>query len=284
MKIAVLFLCLSLAAACAQNITVEVGHKTVGSGTTLNFESGNGIIQSCHPDGAARITCAPATDSAVVAHRDALHGTQNYCYSTTGSTNYACSISNTPVLAYSTGMTFVLVPDVPCKDRCTLNVDALGPVNIKRSDGVTDPNGSLAAGQPQWVFYDGKVFRLMGAGAARGGVEDRDRDAMARRFIAAMETIPYARAMLLETTAGDVHKTTTSNAVGNATINAATPGLAGQHMWIIIVNDQISAKTVSFGNNLKSAGPLLGSPGKSATLQFISDGTAWYEVARTTNL
>jgi hypothetical protein len=29
---------------------------------------------------------------------------------------------------------------------------------------------------------------------------------------------------------------------------------------------------------------LMGSPGKSATLQFISDGTAWYEVARTGNL
>lgn len=286
MKIAVLFLCLSLAAACAQNITVEVGHKTVGSGTTLNFESGNGIIQSCHPDGAARITCAPATDSAVVAHRDAIHGTQNYCYSTTGSTNYACSISNTPVLAYSTGMTFVLVPDVPCKDRCTLNVDALGPVNIKRSDGVTDPNGSLAAGQPQWVHYDGKLFRLMGGGGApaRGAADDRDHDAMARRFIASMETMPYARAISLETTAGDVHKTTTSNAVGNATINAATPGLAGQHMWLIIVNDQLSGKTVSFGNNFKTSGPLVGSPGKSATLQFISDGTTWYEVARTGNL
>ena len=55
-------------------------------------------------------------------------------------------------------------------------------------------------------------------------------------------------------------------------------------MWVIIVNDQISGKTVSFGNNFKSAGPLVGTPGKSTTLQFISDGSAWYEVARTGNL
>ena len=96
--------------------------------------------------------------------------------------------------------------------------------------------------------------------------------------------MPYTRAIALETTAGDVHKTTNSNAVGNATINAATGGLAGQHMWVIIVNDQLSGKTVSFGGNFKSAGALLGSPGKSATLQFISDGNVWYEVARTTNL
>lgn len=285
MKIAVLFLFLSLAAACAQNINVQVGGKPVGSAATLNFESGNGIIQSCHPDGGTRITCAADSDSAVVAHRGELHGAQNYCSSATGSASYACGLSSTAVAAYGIGMTFVLQVDVPCNSQCTLNVDNLGPVRITRSDGVTDPNAALGAGQPQWVFYDGKVFRLLGGGgASRGAADDRERDAMARRFIAAMETMAYARAMSLETTAGDVHKTTTSNAVGNATINAATAGLPGQHMWVIIVNDQISAKTVSFGNNIKSAGPIIGSPGKSATLQFISDGTAWYEVARTANL
>jgi hypothetical protein len=284
-KLAILFLGLALAAACAQNITVQVGGKPVGSGTTLNFESGSGIIQSCHPDGGTRITCTPSYDSAVVPNRDAVHGTQNYCSSTSRSTTYQCRISNGTLATYSVGMTFVLVVDVPCAAMCSLDVDALGPVIIKRSDGASDPGGTLAPGQPQWVFYDGKVFRLMGGGgASRNAGDDRDRDSTARRFIASMETIAYARAMQLETTAGDMHKTTTSNAVGNATINAATVGLAGQHMWIIIANDQISGKTVSFGNNLKSAGPLTGSPGKSATLQFISDGSAWYEVGRTINL
>ena len=140
------------------------------------------------------------------------------------------------------------------------------------------------AGEPQWVFYDGKVFRLMGGGSRPNSDADHERDSMARRFIASMETMTYASTVTLETTAGDVHKTTTNNAIGNATINAATGGLPGQHMWVIIVNDQLSAKTVSFGANFKSAGALLGSPGKSATLQFISDGSVWYEVARTTNL
>ena len=284
MKLAILF-GLALAAACAQNITVQVGGKAVGSGTTLNFESGSGIIQSCHPDGGARITCTPSYDSAVVPNRDAVHGTQNYCSSATASTSYQCRISNGTLASYSVGMTFVLVVDVPCPNTCSLDVDALGPVIIKRSDGASDPGGTLTARQPQWVFYDGKVFRLMGGGSAsRNGGDDRDRDVMARRFIAGLETIAYARVMQLETTAGDIHKTTTSNAVGNATINAATVGLPGQHMWIIIANDQLSGKTVSFGNNFKSAGPITGSPGKSATLQFISDGSAWYEVARTANL
>lgn len=290
MRFAFTFLFLSLATACAQNIGVQVGGRPVGFANILNFESGTGIIQTCHPDAdpktrASRITCTPSADSAVVATRDSTHGTQNFCLSATHNTSYACHISNTLVSGYSAGMTFVLVVDAPCSDKCSLNVDDLGPVSIKRSDGAIDPSGALAAGQPQWVFYDGQVFRLMGGGGGGSRVsDDRDHDVMARRFITSMETIPYARAISLETTAGDMHKTTTSNAVGNATINAATAGLPGQHMWIIIVNDQISSKTVSFGNNFKSAGELTGTPGKSATLQFISDGTVWYEVARTTNL
>jgi hypothetical protein len=55
-------------------------------------------------------------------------------------------------------------------------------------------------------------------------------------------------------------------------------------MWIIVANDLVRGKTIAFGANFKSAGTLAGSPGKSATVHFISDGTAWYEVARTLNL
>jgi hypothetical protein len=286
MRFPALILWFSLAVACAQNITVQVGGRSVGAGTTLNFESGNGIVQACHPDSGDRITCTPAYDSAVIANRDSIHGTQNYCSSATGNTSYVCRISNGTIQGYSVGMTFVLIVDVPCGKQCSLNIDGLGPISIKRSDGVADPGGALVPGQPQWVFYDGQLFRLIGGGGGSRGGDDggRDRDSTARRFIASLETMNYAAAVTLETTAGDIHKTVTNNLVGNATIHAATPGLPGQHMWVIIVNDQISGKIISFGNNFKSAGALTGSPGKSATLQFISDGSFWYEVARTANL
>lgn len=284
MKFAGLFLVISVAAVWAQNITVQVGGRMVGTGNVLNFNSADGIIQSCHPDGGSRITCSAAYDSNIVTHRDLIHGTENYCLSHTGSTAYACSLSNGTLLTLKAGLAFVLMVDVPCPNQCSLNLDGIGPVTIKRSDGALDPLGALVPGEPQWVFYDGQFFRLMGGGASRTPGPDRDRDITARRFIAAMETVPYASTVTLETTAGDIHKIVTSNAVGNATINAATPGLPGQHMWVIIANDQIGAKTVTFGRNLRSAGPLAGSPGKAATVQFISDGTAWYEVARTMNL
>jgi hypothetical protein len=146
--------------------------------------------------------------------------------------------------------------------------------------------GILAAGQPQWIFYDGRVFRLMGgAGAAApSGPQDSRGDVIARRLIGAMDTMTYAGTMTLDVTAGDLHKTTTSNLVGNATINAATRGLPGQHMWIIVQNDEIGGKTIAFGANFRSSGALTGSAGKAATLEFVSDGTAWYEVVRTPNL
>jgi len=264
------------------------GRQASGRAGALNLEPGNGILESCRDEGAGnnRITCTPSYNSALISTHDSAHNNENYCFSSNGSTQYSCKLPNKAITSYQTGMTFVLVADATCSAACSLNIDTLGPVSIKKSDGAIDPGGALVAGEPQWVFYDGRVFRLMGGGEGHRRVEegDREQDARARRFIASMETIPYASMLTLETTAGDIHKTITNNGIGNATIRAATVGLAGQHMWVIIVNDQISAKSITFGENLKSTGTLTGTPGKAATLQFISDGTVWYEVARSTNL
>jgi hypothetical protein len=286
MKTLVTLMLLSFAAACAQNVTVEVGAKPVGARGRLNLESGGGIMQTCRDEGAAndRITCMPSYNSAVMSTHDSVHNNENYCLSTNGTTLYTCRMPSKAITAYQTGMAFVLVADATCSASCALNIDNIGPVIIKRSDGTADPRGALIAGEPQWVFYDGKVFRLMGGGTRQSSDADPGRDSMGRRLTASLETMTYASIVTLETTAGEVHKTTTNNGIGSATINAASGGLPGQHMWVIIVNDQVSGKTVSFGNNFKSAGALMGSPGKSATLQFISDGSVWYEVARTTNL
>lgn len=282
-----LILSLSLAIARAQSIAVEVGGRPVGTRGALNLESGNGIMESCRDEGAGnnRITCTPSYNSAVISTHDSVHSNENFCVSTNGTTQYTCKLPYKTIASYQTGMTFVLLTDAPCDAACSLNIDSVGAVTIKKSDGTTDPAGTLAAGDPQWVFYDGRVFRLMGGDTHRRIEEgNTEQDAKARRFIASMEAVRYANLVTLETTAGDIHKTVTNNAVGNATIRAATAGLAGQHMWVIIVNDQLSPKSITFGENLKSTGTLVGTPGKAATLQFISDGTVWYEVARSTNL
>ena len=288
MRVLFAIICFASGTLCAQNVAVQVGGRPIGARSALNLEPGNGILEACRDDGAAenRVTCTPSYNPAVISTHDSVHDNENYCLSSNGTTQYTCKLPDKALVAYRAGMTFVLDADATCSANCTLNVDTVGPVAIKKSDGASDPRGALTARQPQWVFYDGRVFRLMGGGGASGTGEEGDRqhDVMARRFIASMETIPYSKIVRLETTAGDMHKTTTNNAVGDAEMRAATPGLAGQHMWIIIVNDQLSGKTITFGENLRSAGPLQGAPGKTATLQFISDGTVWYEVGRSVNL
>lgn len=262
-------------------VSIQVDGHPVGAEGTLNLKPGNGILHSCTDDHAKnRIDCAPSYNSALIATHDTVHANENYCFSSNGTTGYTCRMRYKTITAYSTGMTFLLVVDESCNAACTLDVDRLGAVNIKMIDGTTDPRGTLISGQPQWIFYDGTVFRLMGVVSTRDGRGDL----IARRVIGSMETMNYSPTITLDVTLGDTHKTTTVPGLGNATINATTGGLAGQHMWIIIANDPAGARIITFGANLKSSGALTGNPGKSATIHFISDGTTWYEVARTTNL
>lgn len=99
-----------------------------------------------------------------------------------------------------------------------------------------------------------------------------------------LDTMTYATTIALSVGAGEIHKTTTVHATGDATINASAGGVAGQRMTVLIANDATSGKTITFGSNLKPNGTLVGTASKAATVSFISDGTAFYEVARQTGL
>jgi len=285
MELKHILLPLTVIAAYGQGINVQVDGKRVGAENNLNLIPGNGIMHACVDNpGQKRVDCTPSFNTALIPTHDTVHANENYCASTNGTLAYTCGLRNKALTQYSAGMTFVLNVDATCTAFCSLSIDNVGLVNIKKLDGTTDPGGALVSGQPQWVFYDGTVFRLMGgAGAASGSVDSRG-DVRARRVIATMDSTPFQAAMTLDVTAGDVHKIRTAPNGGNATLSAATAGLAGQHMWIIISNDNTSAKTITFGANLLSAGPLAGTLGRSSTIHFVSDGTAWYEVSRTIGL
>jgi hypothetical protein len=287
-ELAILFL---FAAAAHGQVTIQVGGVTVSTRSILNLIPGAGMLETCVDNpGNSRVDCTPSVNSAVLGTHDTVHSNENFCNSATQTTAYTCTLPYKPLGSYLAGMSFLLNVDTTCAASCTLNIDRVGLVNIKKIDGTSDPGGTLVGGQPQWVFYDGTVFRLMGAGTGGGtgggapGVTDSRRDVIARRVIGSMEIMPYASSIALDVTAGDLHKTLTAPAGGNSTINASTGGLPGQHMWIIISNDTVSAKTVTFGTNFRSSGPLTGVSGKAATLQFVSDGAAWYEVGRMLNL
>jgi hypothetical protein len=55
-----------------------------------------------------------------------------------------------------------LNPNASNTGSSTLNVDGVGLVPILQKDGISQLTaGQLAAGQAVWVWYDGRVFRLM---------------------------------------------------------------------------------------------------------------------------
>ena len=127
-------------------------------------------------------------------------------------------------------------------------------------------------------LYDAKPLHLFTSNVLRMSVH------ASGAISGTMDTMTYASTISLDVTKANLHKTTTVNATGNATINASAVGTAGQHMWILIVNDATSGKVITFGTNFKSTGTLTGTTSKQATIHFISDGVSWSEVARTLNL
>jgi hypothetical protein len=73
--------------------------------------------------------------------------------------------------------------------------------------------------------------------------------------------------------------TFTLTATGNATINAVG-GTAGQSATFIITNDATLPRTITFGTNFKTNGPIIGIVSKIATILFTYNGTIWIEEAR----
>jgi len=145
-------------------LNIATNGTTQGTQPTLNFISGTGLVQTCvNNSGANRVDCTPSLNSAVaLTIATAQSGTPIYCRSSNGSTAYTCTLSNARTLtAYTNGMVILLNPDTTCSASCSLNIDGVGLVNVKKIDGTTDPGGTLVANQPQWAAYNGTVFLLM---------------------------------------------------------------------------------------------------------------------------
>src|SRR5271163_1328392 len=133
MKSLFITLCFSFAAACAQDVTVQVDGNLIGTRGAINLESGNGIVEVCRDEGSVknRITCTPSYNSALISTHDSVHNNEHFCFSSNQTTQYTCSLPYKTIAAYQAGMTFVLVVDAACRTSCTLNIDSLGIVQIK---------------------------------------------------------------------------------------------------------------------------------------------------------
>jgi hypothetical protein len=143
-------------------LTLEVGGASVGTQSTLNFNTGAGITQTCvNNSGNNRVDCTPTYNSSLIPTHDTVHANESYCSSANGTTSYTCSMPDKALTTYAAGMVFLLNVDTTCSAACTLNIDGNGTVSVKQINGTTDPGGTLIATQPQWIFYDGTVFRLL---------------------------------------------------------------------------------------------------------------------------
>lgn len=97
--------------------------------------------------------------------------------------------------------------------------------------------------------------------------------------------LTYASPTVINPALGNVFTVTTVNATGSVTFNASSAGLPGQHMWIYILNDATSGKTITWGTNLDpQASTLVGISSKGSMIEFVSDGTSFREVGRITGL
>jgi hypothetical protein len=141
---------------------IEVGGIPVAAEPNLNFASSQGIVQIASDNPAmSRVDITPALNSVYVPTFNQLHANVNFCDSVNGTTIYSCDLPSAPLIGYARGNSFLLAVDTTCAATCTVNISTLGPVAIYQSDGMTAPNGSLIAGQAKWIWYDGKVFRLV---------------------------------------------------------------------------------------------------------------------------
>lgn len=154
------------AAVATATINVLLNGKLIGSTPILNFEPNSsapsGVLGSCAPNPTlGSIDCGFNINSVLTATLDQVHANQLFCDSTNGTTQYTCTMPSKALLAYARGNAFLLAVDTTCTTGCSVNVDSLGALNLYQSDGMNTASGTPVAGGAAWVWYDGKLLRLM---------------------------------------------------------------------------------------------------------------------------
>lgn len=143
------------------NVHIMGPPNVAAQGGISQINAGSGIIVA-NPNGP---TSTISYNTAVIPSiASAQAGTPWFCNSTNGTTNYTCSLGAASALTvYTKGMWLMLTVDATNTSvQPTLQVDLLPQVSLMASNGTSIPvAGSIAAGVPHIVFYDGTVWRLM---------------------------------------------------------------------------------------------------------------------------
>ena len=144
-------------------VGILVGGQPIAAEPNINFASGNGIVQNAVDNPAmARVDVMPGFNTALLPTHDTIHANENFCDSANGTQQYTCKLPSKALAGgYTRGMTFLLAVDATCQTGCSVNIDGNGPVNLWQADGLTAASGAPIAGRAQWIWFDGKVFRLV---------------------------------------------------------------------------------------------------------------------------
>lgn len=150
--------------ACAGGVTILLNGSPLSSGCVLNLQAGTGVIAQPAADPSIGGTdIVFSVNTALVSTHPSVQNNELLCASANGTTAYTCLMTTSALTAYQKGQTFLLLVDTTCSSSCTLSINNVTatPVSVKQADGVTDPTGTLVAGQARWIWYDGTIFRLM---------------------------------------------------------------------------------------------------------------------------
>jgi hypothetical protein len=90
-----------------------------------------------------------------------LTRTSEFCSGTSSANAYSCTLLP-GISAPGVGMQVMLKADADNTGAVTLDVNGLGPVSVRRADGVTElMAGDLSAGSAYPLWHDGTIFRMM---------------------------------------------------------------------------------------------------------------------------
>ena len=139
-------------------MNIALNGTTQGTQSTLNFNSGAGIVQSCTNNaGASRIDCAPSINTALIPTHDAIHSNENYQASSNGTTAMTTTSPDKALTAYQAGQCWDVITDT--SNPASLNIDGLGTVALKLQDGNTSPyTGTILANRFFKLCYNGTSF------------------------------------------------------------------------------------------------------------------------------
>lgn len=151
------------------SLAIEAEGSSVGTRSLLNFQGGNGIML-IGSDTGSKIQMQYVPDSAVLQTKaSAQSGTASYCASASNNgMAYTCLLTPT-LLAYTTGMVINWKADIANTGAATLNIDLIGAVPLRKSDGTNVSANDIQAGRLYPLWYDGTGFRLPAAGGGGGG-------------------------------------------------------------------------------------------------------------------